>query len=89
MFKGLSTPIKEQGALKSSWRECHGSTHATICKTDGQGHVLCDSGSSRWRSVNLERWDGVSGGREVQERGATATPEAHSHSRTAEAHTIL
>ena len=38
---------------------------------------------------NLEGWDGVRGGREVQERGDTGIPMAHSYSCTAEANTIL
>ena len=38
---------------------------------------------------NLEEWDGVAGGREVQERGHTCIPTADSCSCMAEANTIL
>ena len=38
------------------WREWHGNIYITMCKT-ANGNLLCD---------NLEGWDGVGGGREVQ-----------------------
>ena len=56
-------------------REQHGNVYITICKIDSQWEVagwhwelnlvLCD---------NLEGWDGVGGGREVQERGDMCLP---------------
>ena len=55
---------------QDEWGERHGSINTTICKTDNQWKFavwlrelklgLCN---------NLERWEGVGGGREVQEEG--------------------
>ena len=40
----------------------------SCCVAQGVHLVLCD---------NLEGWDGVAGGREVQEGGDTCTPMVH------------
>ena len=40
-------------------------THVTMCETDSQGNLLCDSGSSNRSSSNPEGWGGEGGGRGV------------------------
>ena len=60
-------------------RQLHGNIHITLCKTDSQwgfaarhrelNAVLCD---------NLAGWDGVRGGKEVQEGGDICMPMADS-----------
>lgn len=44
--------------------------YMTICKTEPGGNLGYDAGSSHQALCdNLEGWDGVGGGRKVQERG--------------------
>ena len=61
-------------------REQHGNTYITVCKIDSKWEfalwhrepnpVLCD---------NLEGWDGVGDGREIQEGGDTCIPVTDSY----------
>ena len=52
--------------------------HITLCKIDS-GDLLCDAGTSNpVLCDNLEGWDGVRGGREVQKGRDTRPPVADS-----------
>ena len=52
--------------------------HPSPCvKQIASGNLLYDSGSSN-QSDNLEGWDGVGGGRKVQEGGNICIPMANS-----------
>ena len=47
----------------------------TAREIDGRGNLLCEAGSSDlWLGDNLEGWDWVGGGREVQEGGDICVP---------------
>ena len=54
------------------------------------GSLLCDPGSSNWVLCdNLEGWDGVGHGREIQEGGSICTPMADSCRYMTETNTVL
>ena len=62
-----------EGDSGTNW-ESSIETHFTTCKMNSRGSLLCDSGSSNLVLCdNLEGWDWVGGGREVQERGCVYT----------------
>ena len=51
----------------------------TICKIDSQWQIAYDAGSSDLvLSDSLEGWDGVKGGRKVQEGGDISIPGVES-----------
>ena len=65
--------------------------YTTYVKWIASGNLLYDSGTSRSSLLcdNLEGWDVVGGGREVQERGDICIPVADSCWCMAETNTIL
>ena len=65
--------------------------YTTYVKWIASGNLLYDSGTSRSRLLcdNLEGWDVVGGGREVQEGGDICIPVADSCWCMAETNTIL
>ena len=55
--------------------EYHGNIHITICKIDSQWELLKRSRELKLELCdNLEGWDGVGSGREVQEGGNICIP---------------
>jgi len=50
-------------------------TYITICKIDSQWEfAVCLKKLKQGHCINLERWDGVGDGREVQKRGDICVP---------------
>ena len=53
-------------------------TYITICKIDSQRNLLYGSGNSNRFCINLDWWDGVGDGKEVQKGGDICIPMADS-----------
>ena len=51
-------------------------TYITVCKTDSQWELLCDSGNSNRLCINLEGWDGREMGGRLQREGIYVRPMA-------------
>ena len=66
-------------------REQYGCIYTNIRKQTASGNLLCDSGLYN----NLEGWECLGGGREVQEGGDICTPMAKSCCYMAEIKPIL
>ena len=61
------------------YRKSNMETYITICKIDSQWEcIVCLRKLKQGLYINLERWDGEGGGREVQKEGDVCIPMADS-----------